>query len=240
MSEKKEWAAIDISLAIVSGGDIDSISSYKKNQTEISFNAKQKEEKNLRGILSSSDSISHIGKERTRNDSFHVSIALSTDERDLPPKAMKSQSQSGLPDVGSKISPQFSLSLKNPLSFDTGEKPILHRETSKFIQELNKHRELDRGTPREVPNRESPVQNGFSREGSNREGFIREGYTRPNTADLPLIPPSKPVLGKKVKKNNSGTKSEQKFNNLVSFINHSRKNKGDIGDVLSKWTTLSR
>ena len=35
-------------------------------------------------------------------------------------------------------------------------------------------------------------------------------------------------------------KSEDKFNNLVSFINHSRKTKGDINDVLKIWSKISK
>ena len=34
-------------------------------------------------------------------------------------------------------------------------------------------------------------------------------------------------------------RSEEKFNNLVSFINHTRKTKGDIGDVLNKWSKFT-
>jgi hypothetical protein len=213
MSEKKEWAAIHISLAIASGGDSDSTS--KKNQHELSFNKHSaKDDRHLRGILSPSESGQHFAaKERTRENSFHVSIALSEDDKDFRPKVMKSQSQLGLPDVGvgSKTPPQFSQNTKPPIPIDTIEKPLLIREGS--------------------------IRDNFNREASNREGFSREGFSRPASSDLPQITSSRPP-GKKGKIK-TGTKTEQKFNNLVSFINHTRKNKGDIGDVLNKWSKLS-
>lgn len=209
----------------MAGGDFETISNNRKNpeknnnpeRNNESLN-KQKDEKSLRGTLFTSDSYfagnsnnAHMLKERSRQNSFHVTIAASTDDsRDTVPPRLPIKSQSGLPDVGLKL-PQSSQNSKASLM------------------------DMDRPTV----TREGSTRDGFSRD-FNRDGFTREGSIRPGSSDLPQIPPVRtPTLGKKGKIK-SGTKREEKFNNLVSFINTSRKNKGDIGDVLGKWSTFAR
>lgn len=196
-SEKKEWPALDLTLALASpeGVEIAAPQRARSSTSEgTSMDSCREDRKQSLEALS----MPHTHTLDDWRDRLKVPSSSSGERKPSIPRG-HSQTQTG--SSSSRRSLHYSLpevKYSRSLTLDNDYRNLNRLNSS--------HSQLDMSLPSDLP----PLPSSLSSGRLAKKGKVR------------VVP-----------------RSEEKFNNLVSFINHTRKTKGDIGDVLNKWSKFS-